>query len=441
MIVMKFGGTSVANASQIQKVANIVLHHLDKRPLVVVSALAGVTNELLLLAEKASQGKEISSKTLLDRHLSVAHKLDLPPTLLQPFFHELTSLLNGIQLLHECTPRTLDRVLSFGEQCSSSLVGHFLKQKINIPIEIIPSYDLGLMTNSFFGQASPHPESQQAILKKVTSLPETLIITTGFIAKDTEGNVTTLGRGGSDFSASWIGAAIDAKEIQIWTDVSGILTADPRTVPHAQTLSELSFQEASELAYYGAKVIHPATMVPAMAKHIPVRILNTNDPAHPGTCVLPTAYQTDRTVKAIAHRDELSMVHVTSLRMLDQHGFLEKLFQVFSKHHISVDMISTSEVSVSLTVLQKDARAEALLELKAFCDVRLEHGFSVVSVVGEGLKEKPGIVARVFSTLHEQCIPVQMISLGASKINLSFLVSTPNVTHTVTLLHKTFFEN
>ena len=441
MIIMKFGGTSVGSASQIHKVSQIVSGQLHRHPLIVVSALSGVTHHLLDLMERATQKKKISLSELTQRHTNVLRELKLPQTLLEEELEELTDLFKGVSLLQELSSKIQDRILAFGERASSKIVASYLNSILSKPAVFIPSYDLGLRTNSNFGQATPLLESNALIQNTMAHLQDKIVVTTGFIAKDTEGNITTLGRGGSDYSASLIGAALEAEEIQIWTDVSGIMTADPRVFPHAHSISEMSFEEASELAYYGAKVIHPSTMIPAMNQSIPVRILNTNEPSHPGTIVYKEKQKTPETVKAIAHRLGLSIINITSTRMLDQHGFLSKIFETFAKYRVSIDTVSTSEVSVSVTVQEGQELSFALAELKTFSEVSIEQEHAVISVVGEGLREEQEIPSKVFTILRKAQIPVRMISLGVSKINLSFIVEKTFVTQAVQALHKEFFTH
>lgn len=438
MIVMKFGGTSVGTSRQIKKVADIVSSHLHHSPIIVVSALSGVTNQLWRGIEEALTPKEFNTSDLKARHETVLTELDLPLDLLKYEFEEIEALFKGISLLQECSARTKDRILAFGEQCSSKIVAYFLRRHLKQDIVSIYSYELGLKTDSTFGQALPKQDCYDDIKRAVPS--DKIIVTTGYIAKDALGNITTLGRNGSDYSASIIGAAIEAKEIQIWTDVSGIMTADPTIISNAKPIRDMSFQEASELAYYGAKVIHPSTMIPAMKKNIPVRILNTNQPDMPGTTIYNITQRNIGSVKSIAHRSGLTIINITSTRMLAQHGFLSKIFDVFEKYKVVVDMISTSEVSVSLTVGKEEDLTRGISELKAFADVSIEKGLSVLSVIGEGVRDDTTVTARVFSILNQSQISVRMISMGASKINLSFIIDSSHVTKAIHLLHQEFFK-
>ncbi len=437
MIVMKFGGTSLAWAEDIRGVARLVRARMDRRPIVVVSAHAGVTNELQRLAHAALE-RATGIDTVRDRHLAVLSGLDLPADLVDDLLGELGSLLTGLSLVRELTPRSLDYVMSFGELLSSRIVAaHFRKE--GIAARALPAWDLGLVTDGNFGAARVQPESYSRIrrsLERVRELP----IVTGYVAKDRDGNITTLGRSGSDYTASIVGAAVGAEEIQIWTDVSGVMTADPRIVPAARSLERLSFHEMSELAYYGAKVIHPSTMVPAVEKKIPIRVLNTHVPEHPGTVVLDNGAGAAAAVKSIAQRRGLTVINVVSTRMLLQHGFLARLFDVFARHEVVVDMVSTSEVSVSITTDSKRDLTPVVRELSEFAEVGVETGKAIVCIVGDGIRSAPDTVADVFDTLRRAGVVARMISMGATKINVSVLVSEEDVETAVRALHRTFFE-
>jgi len=259
----------------------------------------------------------------------------------------------------------------------------------------------------------------------------------GFIGSTKRGVTTTLGRGGSDYTAALIGAALGVSEIQIWTDVTGVLTADPRIVPSAQTVERLSYGEAAELAYFGAKVLHPKTIQPAIENSIPVRICNSRAPHELGTLVGPETETSPRTVKAIAHKTGVTTVQITSARMLGAYGFLRALFEVFERHRTVVDVVTTSEVSVSLSLDDASALPAIVAELEQLGTVRVEKGRAIICVVGEGLRGTPGIAARVFSTTSD--INVTLISQGASSINFTFAIEEERVKEAVIRLHEEFF--
>jgi len=436
MIVLKFGGTSLADAPHIRTIAGIVRNTEDDRPVLVVSAHAGVTDLLESLANRALSEKA-GIDDVRDIHVGILRDLDLPEDLVDDLLEELSSILTGIHLVCELTNRTRDYILSFGERLSSRIVAAAFRS-LGIPARAIAAWDLGLVTDSAFGSARPQDECYSRIrrsLKLVKELP----VVTGFIAKDRDGNITTLGRSGSDFTASLVGAAVGAREIQIWTDVDGVMSADPRIVPNARSLPRLSFNEMSELAYYGARVIHPATMVPAVRNRIPVRVLNTNSPKHPGTVILDDPTPKAPPISSIAYRRRQTLINVVSTRMLLQHGFMANLFDVFGRHEVVVDMISTSEVSVSITTDSDQNLDPVLTELSEFADVTVERDKAIICLVGDGIRTTGDVVARIFETSRNAGVTARMISMGASRINVSFLVADEDVETAVLALHEEFF--
>jgi aspartate kinase len=439
MIVMKFGGTSVGDAERIRQVVEIVRGRLERRPVVVVSAQGGVTNTLIELAEGAVRD-DADPAALRERLSGLLGELDLAGDLLDDELDELDSLLKGITLVGDLTPRSLDRMMSFGERCSVRVVSGALAAA-GVPAEPVASYDVGLLTDSTYGGAEVQQESYAAIAERLPrAVPEgTVPVVTGFVARDREGFLTTLGRGGSDYSAALFGAALGAEEIEIWTDVDGVMSADPRIVPASRTLPRMSFKEAAELAYYGAKVIHPATIHPAVRASIPIRVLNTYRPEAAGTQILG-GEAASRGVRAIASKAGITLVHVASLRMLLQHGFMARLFEVFERHRVVIDMISTSEVSVSLTTDSSTPLDAVAEELRAFAEVRVERQKAILCLVGEGLRDRPDVLERIFSTLRRADIAVRVVSVGASRVNVSLLVDEDAEARAVRALHDEFFS-
>ena len=421
MLVMKFGGTSVADAERIRTVVRLATDRLDREPVVVVSALAGVTNLLVDLAHRALKGPA-GVNEIRDRHREVLGGLGLPPDLVQEETDDLRALLKGITLVGELTPRSLDCIMSFGERLSTKVVAAAFRAAGHgaTPCN---AYDLGLVTDSRFGAANPL-ETCYGDLGKAVRAVKGIPVVTGFIGKDRRGNITTLGRGGSDYSAAILGRAVGAEEIQIWTDVDGVMSADPKICPGARSLEVISFAEASELAYYGAKVVHPSTMIPAVKARIPVRVLNTYRPGHPGTVILDRAPAARGAVKSIAYRSHLSLITVTSTRMLMQPGFMARLFEVFGRHEVVIDMVATSEVSVSLTTDTRKDFAPAVEELRAedVAEVEVEKSQAIVALVGGGIRDTPATIAAVFDVLRDAGIRIRMVSLAASNVNLSLLV-------------------
>jgi aspartate kinase len=437
VIVMKFGGPSVADAVRIRTALELVRSRLEQDPVVVVSAHSGVTNALEELAHAALDGP-VDIKGLRRRHARILKDLDLPGDLVDEELDDLASLLRGITLVGELTPRSLDCIMSFGERCSARVVAAAFGAA-GLEAKACDAFELGLVTDSRFGAANPL-ESCYATLGRRVRRVRGVPVVTGFIGRDRQGNITTLGRGGSDYTAAIIGRAVNAEEIQVWTDVDGVMTADPKMCPAATSLKVMSFAEASELAYYGARVVHPSTMVPAVRAAIPVRVLNTYKPDHPGTVILEKAPRTRQTVKSIAHRGHLALITVTSSRMLLQHGFMAKLFDVFGRNEVVIDMVATSEVTVSLTTDVRQDFGTAIEELCEFADVEVEKGLAVVCMVGEGIRRSARVVPDMFDVLRDARVKQRMVSFAASNVNVSVLVAEKDVRRATRALHKRFFE-
>lgn len=452
MIVLKFGGTSVGSAGAIREVGSIVEAARSRRPVVVVSALSGVTDKLIAAARAATAGDRpggddhlAHADMLRERHARVAADLSLPEDLVAGELDELSQLLDSVFKLGELTARTLDRVMSLGERASSKVVAAHLSAR-GMPARAFAAYDLGLRTDSAFGNAEPVATSLREVRRSLADLDPTIVpVVTGFIARSVEGSVTTLGRGGSDYTAALVGTAVGAEEIQIWTNVNGVMSADPRICPEARTLSTISFAEVSELAYFGAKVLHPKSIRSAVDEGIPVLVKNTHDPAHPGTTIVPEPARGGATVKAITLKREVTLFNIVSTRMLFAHGFLARVFALFERQRVSVDMVCTSEVSVTVSVDDVQLAAEADLaairqDLDQIARTEIIQGKSLVCVVGDGIKEDTRSISDIFDILAENGIAVEMISVGASRINVSFVVSEPEAERAVRLLHRRLVE-
>jgi aspartate kinase len=460
MIVMKFGGTSVQDAAAIRNVANVILRERARNPLVVVSACAGVTNALLGIAQKSVEGKVEEAAADIaafhDRHAGIAeslfHKtksrrsddaLALAKNKITQDCRELKKLAQSLAVLQELTPRTLDQFAAFGEQWSSLLLSHELLQR-GVAVNLVDARKV-LATGNEFTRAVPLFDFTNAKAKEIF-LPllrrGMIVVTQGFIGATENGITTTIGRGGSDYSAAIFGAALEVDEIQIWTDVDGVLSADPSILPEARRIKLMTFNEAAELAYFGAKVLHPSTILPAIRKNIPVRVLNSKRPHGDGTLITNTAItQEPCIVKSIAYKEHITSITVQSTRMLMAHGFLARLFEVFAKHHKSIDVIATSEVGVSLTIDNADNLESILAELRQFAEVRVEPNKAVVCVVGENMKPPRGIAARVFAALDRAGVNVELISHGGSEINLTFVIGESQIPAAVKCLHDEFFDN
>jgi aspartate kinase len=447
-IVMKFGGTSVGDAKAIARVAEIVRGRLRQRPIVVVSAMTRVTDQLLQMAKAAGSGDRKSALTLArecrERHYNTAGEL-LGTALFTQFhselgaeFEELEELLRGIAAVGEVTPRTTDHVASIGEVLSSKLVTAAFSAH-GIEASLVDSRDC-LVTDETFTRAAPlFDETKKKLGEAVLPLLNQgrVPVMGGFIGATRGGVTTTIGRGGSDYSASIVGAALDSAKIEIWTDVDGMMTTDPNLCPHARRIKVISFEEAAELAYFGAKVLHPATVLPAIQKNIPVYILNSRNPSCEGTRIAARAPHCRNFFKAIAAKKRITIVDVAAPRMLLAHGFLKAIFEAFDRHRIPVDVVSTSEVSVSLTVDSNESIPALAADLAKLADVKYEGRKAIVCLVGENLREVPGIAAHVFGELAD--VKIRMISQGASEINLTFVIDEDQVPSVVQRLHKRFF--
>lgn len=442
MLVMKFGGTSLGDGARVRRAAEIVLAAKARgdRPIVVASAHSGVTNLLFATAKAAIAGQDDGAAAITEKHRAILAELGLPEDLVEPQIEKLRRLLEGIRLLGELSPRSLDHIASFGERMSTRVLAAHLRD-LGHEARAFPAWELGLTTTRQFGQARPLPEAAAVIKARVRGEVEggLIPVITGYIGKSEDGCITTIGRNGSDYSAAIFGAAVGSEEIQIWTDVPGILTTDPRVVSDARPIKALSFSEAAELANYGAKVIHPATLLPAVEKSIPIRVKSTIEPDSPGSLILPESRRTDGVVKAIAHKSAITLVNIYSTRMLGRPGFLSKIAKVFQIHKIDIDMIATSEVSVSLTVENPSQLDAAVARLSRFAKVTVQRDRAIVCVVGEGLAESPGTIAHVFQALAGAGISVDLISQGASRINLGLVVDGARVSETVQALHDTLY--
>jgi len=450
MIVMKFGGTSVEDSSAIDRAAKIVADRRDLLPVVVVSAMAKVTDQLLAAGQAAGAndpGRALElSRGLRERHYSTAGEL-LGTGLFTQFHSELESefdaldeLLRGIAAVGELTPRTTDLVASFGERISSRMVASAFSVR-DLPAAHVDSRSC-VITDANHTKAVPlFPEIDLRLAHRVKPLLNKghIPIMGGFIGSTREGATTTLGRGGSDFTAAIVGAGLGAESIEIWTDVDGMMTTDPRLCRDAHRIRTISFDEAAELAYFGAKVLHPATLLPAVQKDIPVFVLNSRNPGCEGTRITARAPQCRNYFKAIAAKRRITIVDVVATRMLMAHGFLKSIFEVFDRHRCPVDMVSTSEVSISLTVDSTEAIPAIAADLEKLADVKYEGRKAIVCLVGENIRGTRGIAAKVFGALPET--NVRMISQGASEINISFVIEEDDVDETVRVLHKVFFAD
>lgn len=450
MLVMKFGGTSVADASRFKDVFNIVKHRsslVGKVPLIVLSAMSGITNDLIECAKSAQAGDYSLAAARLteikERHYEVVEELipssgrDQLMSALEIDFNRLAILLQGITYLGELSKRSLDAISSCGEILSTKIFSAYAISQ-NAPAVYVDIRTI-MLTNDDYGKAIPNLEELivRSELEISTLMKEgKWIITQGFIGATATGVTTTLGRGGSDYTAALIGSAINVDEIQIWTDVDGMMTADPRLVPEATPVANVTFQEASELAYFGAKVLHPLTIKPAVEKNIPVRILNTLNPDSPGTLIVERIDNTEK-ICAIACKKDQIAIFVNSARMLMASGFLAQVFNIFARYETSIDLITTSEVSVSLTIDNLDKLPQIEEELKQLGEVTIMRDLAIIAMVGRNFREESGTAHRIFKALSE--LNIIMISFGASNINVSLVVSNQDADRAIKLLHSEFF--
>ncbi len=443
MIVMKFGGSSVANAERLRNIANIVKEYLPQKPVLVFSAMGDTTDHLLEASVSALTTGKFSIKKIEEVHTKAIAELGLKKSVqdeVLALLEELHNLLSGIALIKELTGRTKDYLVSFGERLSVRIAAAYFNS-LKIKAEAMDAWDAGFVSDSNFTSAEVLKESWEAIPSILVPLTEkgVLPVVTGFIAKNKDGNITTLGRGGSDLSATTIAAACKAEEVQVWKDVDGILTADPRIVKNAQPVETVTYEEASELAYFGAQVLHPRAMQPCIKTGTPVLVKNSYNPKAKGTRIVSSLGKRLRPVQAITSKKNVILVDIVSTRMLGQSGFLESVFAGFAEHKISVDMVATSEVSLSLTLDAAHDLAALKKDLSKIANVEIKKDKAIVTIIGD-VQKSSEILSRSFGVCADMGIQVQMVSQGASKVNISFIVNDKDAPEIVKALHTNFFE-
>jgi aspartate kinase len=447
VIVSKFGGTSVADAAAIRRLASIIDGRTDQRPLVVVSALAGITDALLALESTVHSGAEdellAGVHALVRRHEAVAAELPGTDQAIEAVREDAAALLSVLTeaLGRRLRPAELDHLVGHGELWSSRLVAGALDGAglRSAWLDIRPI----MVTDDRFGRATPYVQviNTRARDCLVPMLEEGVVpVTQGFIGATPDGVPTTLGRGGSDFTAALLGAALKAEKVEIWTDVDGLMTADPRIVPAARTLSAASYEEAAELATFGAKVLHPATAMPLVREGIPIVVLNSRRPESRGTLIEPAAElerMGDSPIRSISWKRGITVINVRAPRMLGAYGFLRAMFEVFERHEVVVDVLASGEVSVSLTVEDRARLEPVIRELSELGEVWTDDNRAIVSVVGIGLRTTPGLASRIFRAVPPA--NVEVISQGASAINMTFVVREEDGPGVVRRLHQEFF--
>lgn len=447
MVVLKFGGTSVADRDAVQRLIAIV-RATSAPQVVVVSALGGATDQLLAIAAKAAAGDQAAAdagvRSLLDRHLEVAGVITRPEDYdvvaagIRAEFVHLERIVGALSVLRDDSPKWLDAIAAVGELCSSRLVAGALTAH-GIPAAWVDARTV-MLTSDEYTSASPQMDetrtrTRDAVLPLIAR--GLVPVIGGFVGASSSGVTTTLGRGGSDYSAAIFGACVDAREIQIWTDVDGMLTADPRLVPTARLVPALSFAEASELAYFGAKVLHPATIQPAVRQNIPVRILNSRNAASPGTTITATPPAREQVVTAVASKRGVTVVDIASTRMLMAHGFLHRLFGVFEKHATSVDVVTTSEVSVSVTIDDARRLPAIMADLREFAEVTAEGQMAVMCAVGEGIAGDGAFLGEMLGALGR--VPVRMLSQAADRRNVTLVIRDADLPEALARVHAAFF--
>lgn len=445
MIVMKFGGTSVQDAACMDQAIDLVLAHAEEGVVLIASALAKMTDALIALGDLAKSGERetaaLQIKSMVERHRLIAETFltgQNQRDCLQQITllgEELRSSVKGLSILRQCNREALDSIQSFGELLSTTLLAFRIRER-GFQSVWLDSREL-VKTDDTYGAAAVLFEPTDAnIANAIRPTPNCIYVAQGFIGSTLNGDTTTLGRSGSDYSAAIFGAAVQATAIQIWTDVNGIMTTDPRVVPSARTIPSITYEEAAELAFFGAKVVHPATIQPAVRKNIPVFVLNTKDSGGPFTRINGDDCGTG--LKAISGKKNITVINITSSRMFNTYGILSRIFHVFEQNKTSVDLLSTSEVSVSLTIDNTDHLEAILDQLAPIGTVKAETGKSILCLVGQGLWRDPAFISRVFDQLKD--IPIRMISLGSSDTNLSCVIPAEKLTAAIQALHHEFFE-
>ncbi len=436
------------DAEAFARVAEIVAGEKENSPVVVTSAMSKVTDALLAAFETAKKGNSEDAITSLEphfeRHARVSDALTNEAqqksfqTELDFAIRELTDLLTRASRRSLPLSMLKDAIISYGEQLSSRLLTEVCRAK-NLNARQMDSRRL-IVTDEEYGAAMPiWNETENLVQLELQPLIDAgeIPVLGGFIAASRGGETTVLGRGGSDYSAALVGAALRAREIQIWTDVTGVLTCDPRICPEARTLKTLSYEEAAELAYFGAKVLHPKTIQPAVDQQIPVRVCNSHQPQERGTMILPQSQSTPRKVKSIAYKKGITILHITSARMLGAYGFMSAIFQIFERHRTVIDVVTTSEVSVSLTLDNTDSLEAVVKDLQRIGTVEIEPQQAVVCVVGSGLRDTSGVAAQIFAAISD--FNISLISHGASSVNMTFVVKEEQVGEVIKRLHNEFF--
>lgn len=444
LVVSKFGGTSMGDYASMMRSATISMER--GATVVVVSATSGTTDKLIEIAKSASTGKMDECEKLVfgvkERHLGILKQTGNSPqtlTQLESYFTELELLVQNLSLLKELTPRAHDHILSLGERMSSLLFRDVMAQVQPTKKVTLLDARTVIKTDSNFGKATP----QISVIEKEATARmnlsgEYVYVTQGFIGSDMQGNTTILGRGGSDYSAALFAEGVSATTLEIWTDVAGVATTDPRMVPQAKIIPELTYSEAAEMAQYGAKILHPATIAPAVRKAIPVFVGSSFEKDLPGTWI-KTSVDHRPAVRAITNRKAQALLTITTPTMYNAYGFMSELFEVFGRHRVSVDCVTTSEISVAVTVDNATLENERFIrDLEKVGNIHIEAGYSLVSLIGNELTRKASLAKTIFGTIDS--VNIRMMSLGASSYNFNFLVKEEDAKPVIQKLHQALIE-
>ena len=440
MIIMKFGGSSVKNAERINQVKSIVEERLSKKPILVFSAMGDTTDFLLKAGNDALNGN-FSIQHIVDHHLEVAKELQIDSNCYGNLFSELTELLNGIKLIKEISPKSSDYLVSFGERLSVRAISAFFS-KSGIPAKSYDAWEIGLKTTSNFQDAYPLNETFSNINNFFKDLKNNYTYTpivTGFIGKDINGSITTFGRGGSDLTCSILGASVQADEIQVWKDVDGLMTSDPRIVSNAKPVNYVTFDEAAELSYFGAKVLHPLSMQPAKEYDIPVRVKNSYSPDSKGTLISKEKNYSQGPIKSISLKKNITLVDIYSNRMLGASGFLAKIFTVFDRYEIPIDLLASSEVSISFTLSSDKNLEKAKKEIENFADINIFNKNSIVSLICD-VTNSSTVLNCAFKRLSEANLHPKVLSQGASKSNIGMVFEENDAVEALKVLHNGVLE-
>lgn len=443
LIVSKFGGTSMGDIASMERSAKVSIEH--GASVVVVSATSGTTDKLIEIAKSASTGKMDECEKLVfgvkERHLGILKTTGNSSqtlTQLESYFTELELLVQNLSLLKELTPRAYDHILSLGERMSSLIFRDVVAKMTTKTVTLLDARTI-IKTDSNFGKATPQIDLiEKAAIERMDLSGNTIYVTQGFIGSDLQGNTTILGRGGSDYSAALFAEGISASVLEIWTDVAGVATTDPRLVKEARIIPELSYSEAAEMAQYGAKILHPATIAPAVRKNIPVFVGSSFEKDLPGTWIR-TSVDHRPSVRAITKRGAQALVTITTPTMYNAYGFMGQLFEVFGRHRVSVDCVTTSEISVAVTIDTATLENERFIrDLEKVGNIHIEAGYSLVSLIGNELTRKESLARAIFSAIDD--VNIRMMSLGASSYNFNFLVKEEDSKPVIQKLHKALIE-